>query len=130
MQEVRALSPIGRSFSVEHFSEATVVRFIHPEMTGLDAAHAMELRLSRLAEGIGRRLLVLNFSGVPLLTSALLGKLITLNTKVRKAGGLLTLCALGSPLLAQLERTRLNTLFAIYASEQEALEADVRGRIG
>ena len=126
MQEVRAVPAPGCWFTVEHRGAATVVRFTDLDMKCMEAAEAMSVRLFRLAEGVGRRLLVLNFDSAPVLTSGLLGKLITLNKKVRNAGGLLMLCSLGPSLQSQFERTRLNSVFTICTNEQEALQAAPR----
>ena len=57
------------------------------------------------------------------LSSAALGKLITLNRKLQSAGGKLVLCNIDPQIYEVFEITKLNKLFNIQKEEQAALQA-------
>ena len=71
----------------------------------------------------GRRKILLNFGNVEYLSSAALGKLITLNKKLQAAGGRLILCNIDPQIYEVFEITKLNKLFNIQKEEQAALQA-------
>lgn len=110
-----------RWFAVEYRPDVTVLRFIRPDMGDGEAAKAISGPMFSLVDDQGHRRFVLDFTPVGRLSSAVMGKLITFQKKVHKAGGRLTLCSLGPDLHFQFERTRLNTVFSICPTEQEAL---------
>ena len=110
-----------RWFAVEHRAEVTVLRFIRPDMGDGEAAKAISGPMFSLVDDQGLRRFVLDFAPVGRLSSAVLGKLITFQKKVNKAGGRLTLCSLQPDLHFQFERTKLNTVFRICPTEQDAV---------
>ena len=67
--------------------------------------------------------LILDFSAVQQVSSAMLGKLILLQRKVDAAGGKLRLCELGPPIRDVMRTTNLDRLFAIDHDLREAREA-------
>ncbi len=67
--------------------------------------------------------ILLNFGNVEYLSSAALGKFITLNKKVQAAGGKLVLCNIDPNIYEVFEITKLNKLFNIQKEEQAALQA-------
>jgi anti-sigma B factor antagonist len=56
------------------------------------------------------------------MSSAALGKLITLNKKVQAAGGKLILCNIDPQIREVFEITKLDKLFVICGDEQEGLQ--------
>jgi anti-sigma B factor antagonist len=64
----------------------------------------------------------LNFGNVEYLSSAALGKLITLNKKLQGAQGKLILCNIHPQIYEVFEITRLNKLLNIRKDEQDALQ--------
>ena len=72
---------------------------------------------------VGRRKLLLNFNNVEYLSSAALGKLITLNKKLQAAGGRLILCNIDPQIYEVFEITKLDRFFNIQKEEQAALQA-------
>jgi anti-sigma B factor antagonist len=66
---------------------------------------------------------VLNFSSVGFMSSAALGKLITLDKKVKAKGGVLKLCNIKPEIYEVFAITRLDRLFDIKKDESEALAA-------
>lgn len=88
----------------------------------LDELCIMEIQeeLNRLVDSEPNARLVLCFRNVDHLTSAALGMLITLNKRVREKNGRLRLSDIKSQLLEIFKITRLNKLFEIFDTAQEA----------
>ena len=76
-----------------------------------------------LVENDKREKLLLNFSAVEFLGSAALGKLITLDRKVKAQGGVLKLSNIGANIYEVFAITRLNRFFDIKDDEADALAA-------
>ncbi len=110
-----------RRLDVSEVSGITVVRFVDRKI--LDEANIQELgvELFALVEEDNRKSLVLNFSSVEFLSSAALGKLITLEKKVKAHGGKLRLCTIRPEIYEVFAITKLNKLFTIKNDEQDAL---------
>jgi anti-sigma B factor antagonist len=67
--------------------------------------------------------LVLDFSGVDLISSSLLGKLILLQRRVDGSGGKLRLCELSPTVQSVFKTSNLDRLFGIVRDRTAALEA-------
>jgi anti-sigma B factor antagonist len=67
--------------------------------------------------------LVLDFSNVGHMSSSALGVLITLHKRVREKNGQLMLCNIQPAIFEIFVITRLNEIFRIYPSREEALAA-------
>jgi anti-sigma B factor antagonist len=89
----------------------------------IDAANIQELgdELFSLVEKESRKNLLLNFASVEFLSSAALNKLIILDKKVKAHTGKMRLCNLKPEIYEVFAITRLNQLFDIKNTEQEAL---------
>ena len=79
-------------------------------------------QLFGLVDEDGRKKIILDFSNVEYLSSAALGKLITLDKKVKKAKGKLKLCSIRPDIYEVFAITRLNQLFDIAETQEAALE--------
>ena len=79
--------------------------------------------LFSLVEQDNRRSLLLDFADVDFLSSAALGKLITLDRKVKSAQGRLKMCNIKPEILEVFQITKLNKVFDIRAGEAEAIAA-------
>ena len=112
-----------RRIQVEQIADVTVVHFVDRKI--LDETNIQQIgdELFRLIEQDGRRKLLVNFNNVEYLSSAALGKLITLNKKVKQAKGRLKLCAIRPQIFEVFIITKLNKLFDIHTEEQEALDS-------
>jgi anti-sigma B factor antagonist len=115
--------PRRRRLEVEDIGEVTVVNFIDRKILDEQNIQKIGEDLFSLVDELGRRKILLNFGNVEYLSSAALGKLITLNNKVQKAGGKLILCNIDPQIYEVFEITRLNKLFNIQKEEQAALQA-------
>lgn len=111
----------NRRVEVSEVDEVTVVRFVDRKI--LDEASIQELgqELFRLVEEDGRKKLLLNFSSVEFLSSAALGKLITLDKKVKAHQGKLKLSNIRPEIYEVFAITKLNKLFDIKDDEADAL---------
>jgi anti-sigma B factor antagonist len=69
----------------------------------------------------GARLVVADFSGSPYIDSSGLGALVSLSRRLRDAGGDLRLVGLNDDLRSLFELTRLDQLFPVYATRDDAL---------
>ncbi|HLA84333.1 MAG TPA: STAS domain-containing protein [Thermoguttaceae bacterium] len=112
-----------RRLTIDEVGDVTVVRFRDQKI--LDDLNIQELgrELSRLVEVDHRKKLLLNFSSVEFLSSAALGKLITLEKKVKAADGALKLCCIQPQTYEVFAITKLNLLFDIKEDETDALAA-------
>jgi anti-sigma B factor antagonist len=110
-----------RRLQVSTVGDVTVVRFVDRKI--LDEANIQELgqELFQLIEEAGRKNLLLNFSSVEFLSSAALGKLITLDKKVKAHSGKLKLSNIRPEIYEVFAITKLNKLFDIKDDEADAL---------
>jgi len=112
-----------RRLDVSEVGDVTVVRFRDPKI--IEDINIQELgqEMFRLVEEDHREKLVLNFSSVNFLSSAALGKLITLDKKVKNHGGVLKLSNIRPEIYEVFAITKLNRLFDIKDDEADALAA-------
>lgn len=112
-----------RHLDVSEVGDVTVVRFHDHKI--LEDINIQELgqELFQLVELDRRGKLLLNFSSVEFLSSAALGKLITLEKKVKAHSGTLKLCNIRPEIYEVFAITKLNRLFDIKDEEADALAA-------
>jgi anti-sigma B factor antagonist len=115
--------PRRRRLEVEDHGEISVVNFIDRKILDEQNIQKIGEDLFSLVDELGRVKILLNFSNVDYLSSAALGKFITLNKKVHAAGGKLILCNITDDIFEVFEITKLNKLFNIQKDEQTALQA-------
>ena len=112
-----------RHLNVSQVGDVTVIRFhdhkiiedINIQELGQEMFHLVEV------DGCGK--LLLNFSSVDFLSSAALGKLITLDKKTKAHGGTLKLSNIRPEIYEVFAITKLNRLFDIRDDEADALAA-------
>ncbi|MEN6452602.1 MAG: STAS domain-containing protein [Thermoguttaceae bacterium] len=112
-----------RHLDVSQVGDVTVVRFLDRKI--IEDVNIQELgqEMFRLVEAEGRERLLLDFSSVDFLSSAALGKLITLDKKMKAHGGRLKLASIRPEIYEVFTITKLNRLFDIRRDEAEALAA-------
>ena len=115
--------PRRRRLEAEEIGDVTVVSFMDRKILDEQNIQVIGEQLFGLVDQDGRRKLLLNFGNVEYLSSAALGKFITLNKKVNQAGGKLILCNIDPQIYEVFEITKLNKLFKIEKEEQAALQA-------
>ena len=114
---------VHRRLEVSEVGDVTVVRFVDRKI--LDEGNIQEVgqELFKLVEEDQRQKILLNFSTVDFLSSAALGKLITLDKKVKAQGGQLKLSNIRPNIYEVFTITRLDKLFDIRPDEADALAA-------
>lgn len=110
-----------RRLEISEVGEVSVVRFKDRKILDETAIHEMGEELFALVEIDKRRSVLLNFTGVEFLSSAALGKLITLDQKMKQAGGALKFSNIRPEIYEVFAITRLNKLFDIKDDEAGAL---------
>ena len=112
-----------RRIDVSKIGEVTVVKFLDKKI--LDETNIQELgvELFGLVEQDNRKSILLNFSHVEFLSSAALGKLITLDRKVKAAKGRLKMSNIRPEIFEVFQITKLNKVFDIRNDEAEAVAA-------
>jgi anti-sigma B factor antagonist len=115
--------PRRKRLEIEDIGDVTVVCFTDRKILDEQNIQVIGEQLFSLVDEMSRKHLLLNFTNVEYMSSAALGKLITLNKKVQASGGRLVLCNIDPQIREVFEITRLDKLFTIRRDEQEALQA-------
>jgi len=110
-----------RRLDIEQIGDVTVAKFVDKKILDENNIQVIGNQLFGLVEEDGRKKIVLDFSNVEYLSSAALGKLITMDKKVKSAGGKLRLCTIRPDIYEVFAITRLNKLFDIRDDQQAAL---------
>jgi anti-sigma B factor antagonist len=118
-----ATQPKRRRLELEEVGDVTVVSFVDKKILDEQNIQIIGEQLFDLVDNQGKKKLLLNFANVEFLSSAALGKLITLNKKAQAAGGKLAMCSIVKEIYEVFAITKLDKLFKIYKDEQTALQA-------
>lgn len=115
-------SPDSR-LRVRRQDDVTQVEFIDRNI--LDEANIQLIgeEISQLVEADPKPKLLISFANVDHLSSAALGTLITINNKVRGRGGQLRLANIDPQIYEVFVITRLNKLFQIHETADEAMKS-------
>ena len=115
--------PTHQRIDVSKVGDVTVVRFLDKKI--LDEAGILQFasELFSLVDLENRRQLLLDFEGVEFLSSAALGKLITLDRKVKSHKGRLKMSNIRREVYDVFLVTKLNKVFDIHDDEAEAVAA-------
>lgn len=111
-----------RRLDIEEVGDVTVARFIDKKILDETNIQIIGNQLFGLIDEDRREKIVLDFSNVEYLSSAALGKLITLDKKVKAARGKLRLCSIRPDIYEVFAITKLNKLFDIHENQEKALE--------
>jgi len=112
-----------RRLDVNEVGDVTVVHFRDQKIIEDLGIQELGQELFQLVEVENCRKLVLNFSAVDFLSSAALGKLITLDKKMKAKAGAIKFCSIRPEIYEVFAITRLNKLFDIRDEEADALAA-------
>ena len=110
-----------RRLDIEEVNGVTVAKFTDKKILDESNIQMIGNQLFGLVDDDGRRKIVLDFSNVEYLSSAALGKLITMNNKVKDSGGTLRLCSIRPDIYEVFAITKLNKVFDIRSTQDEAL---------
>ncbi len=110
-----------RRLELEEVGDVTVAKFTDKKILDEGNIQIIGNQLFALIEE-GRQKIVLDFSNVEYLSSAALGKLITMDKKVKAAKGKLRLCAIRPDIYEVFAITKLNKLFDMKDNLEAALQ--------
>ncbi len=113
----------NRRIEVTDVGDVAVVNFVDRKILDEANIHELGQELFALVEQDKRPKVLLNFANVEFLSSAALGKLITLNKKRKSAGAELKLSNIRPEIYEVFAITKLNKLFDIEEDEADALAA-------
>ncbi len=112
----------GRRIDVEEVGDVTIATFVDKKILDENNIQQIGSQLFALVEEDGRKRVILDFSSVEYLSSAALGKLITMDKKVKASSGKLRLCSIRKDIYEVFAITKLNKLFDIKDTQEEALQ--------
>jgi anti-sigma B factor antagonist len=112
----------NRRLDIEEVNDVTVARFTDKKILDESNIQIIGNQLFSLVDEDHRQKIVLDFTNVEYLSSAALGKLITMDKKVKAAGGKLRLCSIRSDIKEVFKITRLDKLFQIMDNRDKAVE--------
>lgn len=115
--------PHRRRLKVEDIGDVTEINFIDKKILDEQNIQIIGEQLFDLVEQEERKKILLNFKNVEYLSSAALGKLISLNKKLQEVGGRLILCEIAPQIYEVFEITKLDKFFTIEKDEQMALQS-------
>jgi len=111
-----------RKIEVEEVNDVTVAKFTDKKILDEGNIQLIGNQLFALVDEDRKKKIVLDFSNVEYLSSAALGKLITLDKKAKAAGGKIRFCSIRADILEVFKITRLDKLFTIKENKDKALE--------
>ncbi len=112
----------GRRIDVEEVGDVTIATFVDKKILDENNIQQIGSQLFALVEEDGRKRVILDFSNVEYLSSAALGKLITMDKKVKASSGKLRLCSIRPDIYEVFAITKLNKLFDIKDAQEDALQ--------
>ena len=112
-----------RRLEVEDVGDIAVVNFVEKKILDEQNIQMIGDDLFRLVDELGRRKVLLNFGNVEFMSSAALGKLITLHRKLQAVQGKLVLCNIAKSIMEIFEITKLNKMFTITPDQHLGLQA-------
>jgi anti-sigma B factor antagonist len=110
-----------RRIDIEEVNGVTVATFVDKKILDETNIQTIGNQLFGLVDEDGRKSIVLDFSHVEYLSSAALGKLITLDKKVKATKGKLRLCSIRPEIYEVFAITKINKLFSIHDDQAAAL---------
>ncbi|MDO4558037.1 MAG: STAS domain-containing protein [Planctomycetia bacterium] len=112
-----------KRIEVREVSGIAVVQFRDAKYTDELRINELGQELLELVENGGYRRIVLNFGRIEFFSSGALGKLITLDKRVRSLNGTLVCCNIQPDIFEVFKITRLDRFLKIHDTEDAALNA-------
>jgi anti-sigma B factor antagonist len=116
------MAQMSPRISVSYADQATIVTFTDEKILEEKDVRELEQALASLIEQADGIALVLDFSNVRFMSSAVLGLLIKVSKRVYEREGRLALCAIGPKIYEVFKITRLTKIFDIYKDVDTAVE--------
>ena len=115
------MSKSDRRIDIEEINGVTVARLLEKKILDEANIEALGQELFALVDKDGRKKIVLDFTHVEYLSSAALGKLITMHKKTTTAKGKLALCKIQKYILDVFKITQLNKVLTLCTDLDDAL---------
>ena len=115
------MAQMSPRITVAYEEQATIVTFTEERILEEKDVRELEQALASLIEQAEGITLVLDFSNVRFMSSAVLGLLIKVSKRIYEHGGRLALCAIGPKIYEIFKITRLTKIFDIYRDVDAAL---------
>ena len=103
--------------------DMTCVTFTEGRITDEVVIHQIGQEVLKLVDADVHPKMLLDFTGVEHLSSAALGVLISVHNRVKSRGGQLRLCAISKSIFEVFRITRLDKLFQVHASAEQAKQS-------
>ena len=116
------MESVNPKISVEYAGQATIVTFTEEKILEDKDIQSLEKSLMGVIEQSKDLNLVLDFSNVKFLSSAVLGLLIKLSKRIYERDGWLRLCSISPKIYEIFRITRLTKIFDIYEDIKSATE--------
>ena len=115
------------SFETKEVNGVLVARINEPCLDRTRCINTVGKQLLGAVDLVGdQRKLVVNFDGVEIMTSAMLGQLVTFHKHCKRSGVAIKLCCLAPHLREIMEITNLHRLFDIAKDDEQAIESFTR----
>jgi len=111
-----------RRIDIDEIGDVTIATFVDKKILDESNIQVIGNQMFGLIDEDGRSKIILDFSNVEYLSSAALGKLITMEKKVKASRGKLRLCSIRPEIYEVFAITKLNKLFKIYEDQEAALQ--------
>lgn len=112
----------ARRIDIEDVDDVTIAKFIDKRILDETNIQLIGNQLFGLVEEDHRHKIILDFTNVEYLSSAALGKLITLEKKVKSVNGQLRLCGIRPMIYEVFAITQLDKMFKIFEDQERALD--------
>jgi anti-sigma B factor antagonist len=100
-----------------------VVRLLDKKLIDLAVVHELSQELFNLVDAEHRKKIILDFESIEFLSHVVLNKLMALDKKAKSAQAELKFCCMKAEIYEVFAITRLNQLFDIKRTKQEAMAA-------
>ena len=111
----------NRRIDIESIEGVTVARLLEKKILDEANIEALGQEMFAMVDKDGHNKIILDFSIVEYLSSAALGKLITMQKKVAAAGGKVTLCNIQRDILDVFKITKLDRVLTLCTDLDDAL---------
>ena len=110
-----------RRIDIEDLGDVTVARFVDKKILDENNIQIIGNQLMDLVDVDGRRKIVLDFGNVEYLSSAALGNIVKLNSRLKGVGGKLALCSIRPEIHEIFKITQLHKVINIQGTQDEAV---------
>ncbi len=117
------MAEIKPRISIQYVEDATIVTFVDEKILEEMDIQSLQTSIMSVVEEAERINLILDFSNVQFLSSAVLGLLMRISKKVYERGGQLKLCNISPRIYEIFKITRLNQIFDIHEDVDRAIES-------